>query len=105
MSDANSLKAARALTRRCMLMTGIALAASLPAGVQAQTRSVPANDKKCATCDFWGGPRQAAADKRSVIVAAGATGLCGNARSPLYNRMSGAEQGFAEGHRRWRGLA
>lgn len=104
MSYLSGLKTGRPVNRRCLLATGIGLVAGPPAVGPAQARNFSATDKKCATCDFWGGQRQAAADKRSVIVAADATGLCGNPRSPLHNRLSRPDQGFADGHRRWRSL-
>jgi hypothetical protein len=105
MADGDSRFIGLCVSRRGALLAGLAMVAGAPGVASAQARNIPATDKKCATCDFWGGQRQAAADKRSVIVAADATGLCSNPRSPLYNRMSRADQGFADGHRRWRSLS
>lgn len=105
MADADSHFIELCFNRRGALVMGLAMAAGAPIVASAQARNIPATEKKCATCDFWGGARQASADKRNVIVAADAAGLCGNPRSPLHNRMSRADQGFADGHRRWRNLA
>lgn len=71
---------------------------------RAKAATFQASDRRCATCDFWGGQRTAAADKGSVTVADGVTGLCNNPQSPLYNRQSRADQVFNNGYRRWREL-
>lgn len=71
---------------------------------EAQAATFQAADRRCATCDFWGGQRSAAADKASVTVADGATGICNNPQSPLYNRQARADQIFNNGYRRWREL-
>lgn len=105
MADADSRFIGLCFSRRGALVASLAMVAGAPGVASGQARNIPANNKTCATCDFWGGPRQASVDKRSVIVAADATGLCGNPRSPLHNRMSRADQGVADGHRRWRSLA
>jgi hypothetical protein len=78
------------------------LGAGLPSAAQAAT--FQASDRRCATCDFWGGQRTAAADKSNVTVADGATGQCNNPQSPLYNRQARADQVFNGGYRRWRDL-
>lgn len=70
----------------------------------AQAATFPASDRRCATCDFWGGQRTSAADKTSVTVADGTTGICNNPQSPLYNRQARADQLFNNGYRRWREL-
>lgn len=70
----------------------------------ADAATFQAGDRRCATCDFWGGQRTAAADKSSVTVVDGTTGLCNNPQSPLYNRQSRADQVFNNGYRRWREL-
>lgn len=77
--------------------------ATLPAR-RAEAATFQATDRRCATCDFWGGQRTAAADKGSVTVADGATGPCNNPQSPLYNRQARADQVFNNGYRRWREL-
>lgn len=80
-------------------------AATLAAGLStAHAATFQASDRRCATCDFWGGQRSAAADKASVTVADGATGICNNPQSPLYNRQARADQIFNNGYRRWREL-
>jgi hypothetical protein len=71
----------------------------------ASAASFSSDDRRCATCDFWGGQRSLAANRRSVTTAAGATGVCKNPQSPLFNKQSRADQVFANGHRRWRELA
>jgi hypothetical protein len=73
-------------------------------GNDAAAASFAANDRRCATCDFWGGQRSLAADRRSVTTADGATGICNNPQSPLFNRQARADQVFANGYRRWREL-
>lgn len=71
---------------------------------RAEAATFQVSDRRCATCDFWGGQRTAAADKGSVTVADGTTGLCNNPQSPLYSRQSRADQVFNNGYRRWRDL-
>ena len=80
------------------------LAASLASTPKAHAATFQASDRRCATCDFWGGQRSAAADKSSVTVADGTTGICNNPQSPLYNRQTRADQVFNNGYRRWREL-
>jgi hypothetical protein len=63
-----------------------------------------ASDRRCATCDFWGGQRAVGADKAAVTVADGTTGICNNPQSPLYNRPTRPDQIFNNGYRRWREL-
>lgn len=86
----------------------VAIAATIGAGLrlapEAEAATFQAADRRCATCDFWGGQRSAAADKGSVTVADGATGICNNPQSPLYNRQARADQIFNNGYRRWRDL-
>jgi len=83
-----------------------ALVVTVGAGLRltsdAQAATFQASDRRCATCDFWGGQRNAAADKASVTVADGTTGICNNPQSPLYNRQARADQIFNNGYRRWR---
>ena len=85
---------------------GCGAAALLVAGSgnDAAAATFSANDRRCATCDFWGGQRSLAADRRNVTTADGATGICNNPQSPLYNRQARADQVFANGYRRWREL-
>lgn len=44
---------------------------------------IPSTTGVCATCAFWQGPRMPSMDRRSVIVADGAKGLCKNPDSPF----------------------
>lgn len=74
-------------------------------GAEAQAATFQASDRRCATCDFWGGQRTVAGDKSSVTVADGTTGVCNNPQSPLYNRQARPDQIFNNGYRRWRELA
>lgn len=95
------------LTQRRRVLGGIAgCASALVAGTseQAAAASFAATDRRCATCDFWGGQRSLAADRRSVTTADGATGACSNPQSPLFNRQARADQVFANGYRPWREL-
>lgn len=93
--------------RRVLGAVGCGAAALVLAGGgnDAAAASFAANDRRCATCDFWGGQRSLAADRRSVTTADGATGICNNPQSPLFNRQARADQVFANGYRRWRELA
>jgi len=84
------------------LVTTAALA--LGAGPTRAQTVVAAATRRCATCDFWGGKRIAAADKSGVTIEPGATGICSNPRSPLYNRASRSDQLFDAGYKRWRDL-
>ncbi len=82
-------------------------AAALLAGAggnHAAAASFASTDRRCATCDFWGGQRVLAADKGSVTTADAATGICNNPQSPLYNRQARADQIFVNGYRRWKEL-
>lgn len=95
------------ITRRTFarnVAVAAAVGAGLPLAPEAQAATFQASDRRCATCDFWGGQRTAAADKASVTVADGATGICNNPQSPLYNRQARADQIFNNGYRRWREL-
>ncbi|MCK6438841.1 MAG: hypothetical protein L6Q71_01410 [Planctomycetes bacterium] len=85
----------------CAAVGGITL---LTSG-DAVAATVSAGERKCATCNFWGGQRTAAADKKSVTVADGARGKCGNPNSPLYNKDSRFDQGFQQGWKQWEALA
>jgi len=87
------------------LIGGCASAVLAGASGKAAAASFAATDRRCATCDFWGGPRSLAADRRSVTTVDGATGVCGNPQSPLFNRQPRADHVFANGYRRWRELA
>jgi len=93
------------ITRR-EFAAGAVFAGTLGAGAlgatDAKAATFQASDRRCATCDFWGGQRTLAGDKTSVTVADGATGICGNSQSPLYNRQARADQVFNNGYRRWR---
>lgn len=91
--------------RRLLGAIGSGAAALLAAGSgDAAAASFAEIDRRCATCDFWGGQRSLAADRRSVSTADGATGICNNPQSPLFNRQTRADQVFANGYRRWREL-
>jgi hypothetical protein len=81
-----------------------AAAVLVQSGGEASAASFAETDRRCATCDFWGGQRSLAADRRSVSTADGATGICNNPQSPLFNRQARADQVFANGYRRWRDL-
>ena len=82
----------------------VATALAFAGGARAEV-AVPGSEKKCASCDFWGGPRRVSADGASAIVAdASATGICSNPTSPLYQKQSRASQGYSAGHARWRAL-
>jgi hypothetical protein len=97
----------RDITRRDVagLAAGaVALGAGLTLPSAARAATFQASDRRCATCDFWGGQRTAAADKSGVSAADGATGICNNPQSPLYNRQARADQVFNGGYRRWREL-
>ena len=87
---------------------GVAVVVTAGTGLRlapkAQAATFQASDRRCATCDFWGGQRNTAADKGSVTVADGATGICNNPQSPLYNRQARADQIFNNGYRRWQEL-
>lgn len=94
------------ISRREFAATGAAalVGGATLASRQATAATFQASDRRCATCDFWGGQRSAATDKASVAVADGATGICNNPQSPLYNRQARADQIFNNGYRRWREL-
>ena len=92
--------------RRMLGAIGCGAAALLVAGSgnDAAAATFSASDRRCATCDFWGGQRSMVGDRRSVTTADGATGICNNPQSPLFNRQARADQVFANGYRRWREL-
>ena len=96
----------RQAQRRGFLGVMSGCASALLAGVprDAGAAIFVVTDQRCATCNFWGGQRNLAADRRSVTTADGATGICGNPQSPLFNRQARADQLFANGYRRWREL-
>jgi len=71
---------------------------------KASAATFQSSDRRCATCDFWGGQRALNADKSTVTVADGTTGICNNPQSPLYNRQARPDQIFNNGYRRWREL-
>ncbi len=72
---------------------------------RAQAATFPAGERRCATCDYWKGQRTLSSDKTSVGVADGATGICGNPQSPLYNRPTRPDQLFNAGYRKWADIA
>lgn len=53
---------------------------------------IPSTTHACATCVFWQGPRMPSMDRRSVIVADGAKGLCKNPESPFGGVVTRPEQ-------------
>jgi len=46
---------------------------------------------RCATCEFWGGPRRLS-ESRAVITVTG-LGWCNNPKSPDYRKMTSPEHG------------
>jgi hypothetical protein len=81
-----------------------AAAAALGAAGRARAADFRASDRRCATCDFWRGARTASADRQTVTVADGTTGICSNPQSPLYNRPTRPDQVFNQGYRKWADL-
>lgn len=82
-------------------LAGLTLAAIAPLH-RAKAATFAGSEKKCATCNFWTGPREVSADRSGVVVAsAETTGTCTNPKSPLFQKQSRATQGFAAGHMRW----
>jgi hypothetical protein len=82
----------------------VVASAGATASGPAAAATFQSTDRRCATCDFWGGQRTVSADKSAVTVADGASGTCNNPQSPLYNRPTRPDQIFNNGYRRWQGL-
>lgn len=94
----------KALTRRQFQAGLCATAAVLLAARPVQAADFPANERFCATCNYWTGARTVSADRQSVTVADGVRGTCTNPRSPRYNQQTRPDQLFPNGWERWREL-
>jgi hypothetical protein len=95
------------ITRRCFAGCG-ALAAAALFGIApspAAALTMTGADRKCGTCQHWRGARTLAADKRSVTIADGTKGMCGNSGSPMFNKETSATQVFNGGYAKWGELA
>ncbi|MFN4281267.1 MAG: hypothetical protein ACK4NA_01365 [Alphaproteobacteria bacterium] len=103
MSDRNRL------TRRdVFLAVGTVAATGALLGVaprRASAATFSNADRRCATCDYWGGPRTITADKSRIETPDGATGICGNPKSPLHSKPTRADQVFNNGWMKWQALS
>ena len=54
---------------------------------------------RCATCEFWGGPRRLAPDRKSITVTG--LGWCNNPASPNYQKLTSPDHGPMEVWRKW----
>ncbi|ADZ68481.1 hypothetical protein [Polymorphum gilvum] len=82
------------LTRREIVIaagSGLALAALGGPAAAAATRISATAQRKCATCEFWGGSRTVSADRKWVE--ASGTGTCNNPASPAYRKKTRPDQG------------
>jgi hypothetical protein len=61
-----------------------------------------ATTNRCATCEFWGGPRRVSPDRKSVTVTG--LGWCNNPASPNYQKQTSPEHGPMEVWKKWQVL-
>jgi hypothetical protein len=89
-----------------LLVAGAAAAASHEGmlGQGARDGYVMASDvtQHCATCEFWGGPRRLAADRKTITVTG--LGWCNNPASPNFQKMTSPEHGPMEVWKKWQVL-
>jgi hypothetical protein len=55
--------------------------------------------RHCATCEFWGGARRLAADRKSLTVTG--LGWCNNPQSPNYQKLTSPEHGPMDVWKKW----
>ena len=55
--------------------------------------------QRCATCEFWGGPRRLAQDGKTITVTG--LGWCNNPQSPDYQKMTSPEHGPMTVWKKW----
>jgi hypothetical protein len=58
--------------------------------------------QRCATCEFWGGPRRLAADGKTITVTG--LGWCNNKQSPNFQKITSPEHGPMEVWKKWQVL-
>ena len=68
----------------------------------ARAATFSANDRRCATCDFWRGKRKLTPDGKRVIVPDDERGFCTNGQSPLFNKIAFPGQVYPDGYKKWR---
>ena len=56
----------------------------------------------CATCEFWGGPRRIAADRKTVITTG--LGWCNNPSSPNFQKQTTPDHGPISMWKKWQAL-
>lgn len=54
---------------------------------------------KCGTCEYWGGLRKVAEDKKSVLIQS--LGWCNNSKSPHYQQLTTPETGPMASWKKW----
>jgi hypothetical protein len=55
--------------------------------------------QRCGTCEFWGGPRRLAEDRKTITVTG--LGWCNNPQSRNYQKMTSPEHGPMAVWKRW----
>lgn len=56
----------------------------------------------CATCEFWGGPRRVAPDRKTITVTG--LGWCNNPASANYQKLTSPEHGPMHVWKKWQAL-
>lgn len=59
-------------------------------------------EKRCGTCDFWGGPRRLSSDGKTITITG--LGWCNNPKSPMYQKITTPEHGPMDTWRKWGAL-
>jgi len=102
------------LLKTCAVAAGSVLAASIvrPAvaaeGKEAEMMGQGGTDgyvmnssvaQRCATCEFWGGPRRLAQDGKTITITG--LGWCNNPQSANYQKMTSPEHGPMAVWKKW----
>jgi len=56
-------------------------------------------DKRCGTCEFWGGPRRLSSDGKTITITG--LGWCNNAKSPMFQKTTTPDHGLMDSWKKW----
>jgi len=59
--------------------------------------------QRCATCDFWGGPRRISRDGKSITVTG--LGWCNNPKSENYEKITSPDHGPMAVWKKWQAIS
>lgn len=72
------------------------------AGVSEAGATVAVTEKRCATCEFWGGMRHPSDDGKAVLALS--QGWCNNPKSPNYKKLTVPDHGPMDTWQKWGAL-